>query len=154
MNAAFVLTVAAALAAPAAEGNPPLELEDLIGLSREMTGLLDGYLEAVPECPPRADTPIRRWRMDSAWIRAAAVFEAVCDTAGAPAGADSAAWREYIEACNSLLDRYEELMEAYHGGLPDSAAAERLEDGLLGACSLYAAREEALLDLLEEEVRQ
>ncbi len=153
MNTLTAIVLAVALSASSPGGGEELGVHDLAQLSREMTGLLDGYLEAVPECPPREDTPIRLWRMDSAWLRAGAVFEAVMDTATAPAGAGPVAWRAYTRSCGDLLDAYADVMEAYHGGLPDSVGAVRLENGILTACSLYAAREEALLDLLEEEGR-
>ncbi|MFO7949344.1 MAG: hypothetical protein R6U36_03145 [Candidatus Fermentibacteraceae bacterium] len=153
MKTVAVLMFAAALLGPAAGSEPPLSPNDLAQLSREMTGLLDGYLEAVPECPPEEDTPVRLWRLDSAWLRADAVFGAVSDTASAPQGVEPAAWGEYTESCRSLLDAYGELVRTYHGDLPDSARAVRLEDGFLSACSLYALRETAVMDLLEEEVR-
>jgi len=153
MKTVAVLLFAAALLEPAAMSGSPLSLSHLAQLSREMTGLLDGYLEAVPECPPREDTPVRLWRLDSAWLRADAVFGAVSDTSSAPQGVGPAAWGAYTESCRGLLDAYGELLQAYHGDLPDSARAVRLEDGFLSACSLYALREEAVMDLLEEEVR-
>ena len=152
MKTVAVLMFAVALLTPAVALAAPLSLDDLAQLSREMTGLLDGYLEAVPECPPREDTPVRLWRLDSAWLRADAVFGAVSDTASAPEGVGPSPWSEYTESCSSLLEAYGELMQAYHDDLPDSAGAIRLEDGFLDACSLYALREAAVMDLLEEEV--
>lgn len=120
-------------------------------LAREMAGLLDGYLEAVPECPPRPDTPVRLWQMDSAWLRANAVLGAVVDTAGTGAEPE---WTGYMQACRGLMAAYRSVLDAYHAGLPDSASAVRLEDGLLAACSLYADRENRLLSTLEEEVSE
>lgn len=139
-----VLTIAAV------EASPP-SLQDLSQLSREMTGLLDGYLEAVPECPPRPDTPIRIWQLDSAWLRANAVLGAVLDSSTTGPEVE---WEGYFQACSGLMATYRRVLGAYHSGLPDSAAAVELEEDLLAACNLYTRRENRLLETLEEEVSE
>ena len=151
---AEALLLIAALSLPGDGSGVPLGIEGLTRLSREMSGLLEGYLEAVPECPPAQDTPIRLWQLDNAWLRASTVFHEVEDSTSASSGAPPAEWDAYLAACRGLLSAYRRTMTAYHGGLPDSALATELENGLIAACSLYAQREAELVYCLREEVEQ
>jgi hypothetical protein len=127
-------------------------VESLQSIDREMCGLLDSYLEAVPECPPRADTPIRTWQLDMAWLRVNSMLAEKLPSVRAPGRRDvDSLCTEYRRACVRLLDHYERIMQAYHADvLPDSISAVELEIGLLELDSSYISVEKQLCRLIEE----
>ncbi len=136
-------------AAPVADGFG----HGLLTLDREMGGLLDSYLEAVPECPARNDTPIRLWQLDLGWLRASS---ALLSFRGGPpfdAGpAVSEALEDYLAACKRYLAAYGRVRMFYHGdGHPDSARSVALEDELISADSAWLESGARLFGTLGEE---
>ena len=124
---------------------------------REVAGLLDAYLEAVPECPVRPDTPIRVGVLDLAWLRADAAMEQLdgLDIARHIPDTMAYVWTEYIASTRRLLDVFTEVQEAYHGPvLPESLLCMELEDRLIRADSIWRRSERALFELLAEEGNQ
>jgi hypothetical protein len=130
-----------------------LALARLTAFDREMAGLLDSYLGAVPECPPLPDTPMRRWDMDLAWIRAGLARRSVLWTAWfLPDVETRRSLKHYLSACDLYMSCYAGMLESYRGGgLPDPAAAIALEDGLFEADSAWADSGASLFGLMEEK---
>ncbi|MBD3370611.1 hypothetical protein GF402_09640 [Candidatus Fermentibacteria bacterium] len=126
--------------------------ESLQSIDREVCGLLDAYLEAVPECPPREDTPIRLWQLDMAWLRVNSVLAEQLPSIRAPGRGDiDSLCAEYRTACVRLVDHYQSIMQAYHADvLPDSISAVELEIGLLELDSSYILVENQLCRLIAE----
>jgi hypothetical protein len=130
-----------------------LALARLTAFDREMAGLVDAYLEAVPECPPRIDTPVRLWEMDISIIRARLARAHLFPLTGfLPDIETRLAFKHYLYASDRYMSCFAGLLESYRvGGLPDSAAAIALEDGLIEADSVWTDCGAALFGLLEEK---
>jgi hypothetical protein len=119
-------------------------------MDREMSGLLDSYLEAVPECPVRGDTPVRVWLLDLAWLRADACFRS---TGGCtvPEGLEDS-WCRYLKASAAYLSLFRRVRDVYNRDLlPDSSLSLELESRLIGTDSLWLETEACLLDTYAEE---
>jgi hypothetical protein len=130
-----------------------LALGRLTALDREMAGLLDAYLLAVPECPPLEDTPVRRWGMETARLRATALRQTAAWTLWfLPDIETRRGLKHYLCACDRFLSSYASMMESYRGGgLPDPAAAIEMEDGLFEADSVWIESSAELFGLMEEK---
>lgn len=123
-------------------------------LDNEVAGLLDAYLEAVPECPARADTPIRLWVLDVAWLRADGARSTAMALDTREFGPDFPApeWEAYLLASGALLDVFGSIAEAYHSdSVPGEMLCIGLETDLLLADSLWRAAELTLFERLAEE---
>lgn len=148
---ALMLCLAFTSAAAASSGSVPL----LVDLDREVSGLLDAYLEAVPECPVMPDTPLRLWLLDLAWLRAEAAIDELMELDGEALFSDDSSrivWTEYVTLTGNLFNVFSEIQTAYHGpGLPDSALSVELEVRLLEADSAWRRSEMVLFELLSEE---
>lgn len=132
----------------------PVDPRVLSEMDREVSGLLDAYLEAVPECPLRPDTPLRLWVLDLAWLRAGAAIDSVLKMDPPQQLADSqlGSWADFVGCTGDLFDVYTTVQRAYHGPtLPDSSECILLEDHLIRADSIWCHSERVLLELLSEE---
>jgi len=129
-----------------------LALGRLTGLDREMGGLLDAYLLAVPECPPMEDTPVRCWGMEAAGLRAEVTRRSALWVLWyMPDVETRSALKHYLAACDSYLSECGATIRAYcRGELPGAAEAVDLEDSLLQVDSVWSERGAELFDLLEE----
>lgn len=127
----------------------------LVDLDREVSGLLDAYLEAVPECPVLPDTPLRIWLLDLAWLRAEAAIDELMELDGDALFFDDSSrsvWVEYVTDTGELFDAFSDIQSAYHDPrLPDSALSVELEIRLLEADSAWRRSETALFELISEE---
>lgn len=143
------------LAFPAASAASSEAVALLVDLDREVSGLLDAYLEAVPECPVLQDTPLRVWLLDLAWLRAGAAIDELMELdvdALLPDDSSRVVWTEYVTLTGDLYDVFSEIQSAYHGPrLPDSGLSVGLEVMLLEADSAWRRSEMALFELLSEE---
>lgn len=152
----MALTVAV-LTTMAAAGVRSDHLQVLLDVDREVSGLLDAYLEAVPECPVRSDTPIRLWVLDLAWLRAGAAIDSLLelDPVGFLPESRLDAWMEFTANTEGLFRVYTEVQRLYHGtSLPDSSTCVELEDRLINADSTWRHAQMTLLEYLSEEERQ
>lgn len=135
----------------------PRTMQLIVDTDREIAGLLDAYLEAVPECPVYPDTPIRLWVLDLAWLRAdAAISEIKLINEGA-VFSDSTVdvWEAYLFSSTEYLRVFSEIQRIYHQtNVPDGAVCIELESMLLNIDSLWHIHETRLFELFaEEEVR-
>ncbi len=140
-----------------AEQEPADDLQVLIDLDREVSGLLDAYLEAIPECPARPDTPLRLWVLDLAWIRAGSAIDSMMTLQPPMLLPDSqlSSWTDFISGTEELFGVFTEIQNAYHGpSLPDSSQCVMLEDRLLRADSVWRHSEMTLFELMSEEGTQ
>lgn len=130
----------------------PQVIQFIVNFDREISGLLDAYLEAVPECPVYPDTPVRLWVLDLAWIRAdAAINEA---EALITIFSDSTAevWSSYLNSSKEYLEVFSNIQRTYHQtGVPESSVCIELENELLIADSLWRIDEMKLFVLFTEE---
>jgi hypothetical protein len=129
-------------------------MEPLVMLDREVSGLLDAYLEAVPECPVRQDTPLRMWVLDLAWLRADAAIDEVMNVDYSELFTDNqmVVWDEFRLRTKALFDVYTEVQRVYHeSSPPDTGLSIRLEDSLLEADSLWRESEMILFETISEE---
>jgi len=138
---------------PAAPDSEEIAFISLIDrMDREMSGLFDGYLEAVPECPVLEDTPIRIWLLDLAWLRASGTLT----TARAFSSPDDAdleeVWHTYIATSANYLKCFRHVRNIYaRGFLPDTSLSIDLERMLFNADSIWQLSEEALLNTFAEK---
>lgn len=133
------------------------EMDVLVNTDREVAGLLDAYLEGVPECPVRPDTPLRVWVLDLAWLRADAAIDELAAIDMAPSLPDTMdfAWTDFVSSSRRLFDVFTEVREAYHGPeMPDSQLCIELEGRLIRADSVWRSAERVLFELLAEEGNQ
>ena len=147
------MVVAIALASGSDSMTAPVLAPLLMGLDREVSGLMDAYLEAVPECPVREDTPVRLWLLDLAAFRASAAISrlhaAPCD------GVPEAALKSYLASCESYIRLYAGLQEFYHGGgYDDPARSMELESLLIRADSVWLASGAALFGAMGEKEQE
>ncbi|MBN2586578.1 MAG: hypothetical protein JXR55_04720 [Candidatus Fermentibacteraceae bacterium] len=155
MKMITVLTMLLVL--PSAGRTPAEDLQILIDVDREVSGLLDAYLEAVPECPARSDTPLRLWVLDLAWIRAGSAIDSMMTLQPPMLLPDSqlSSWTDFISGTEELFRVYDEIQSAYHApSLPDSSLCVMLEDRLLRADSVWRHSEMVLFELMSEEGTQ
>lgn len=147
------MVVAIALAAGSDSMTAPVLAPLLIGLDREVSGLMDAYLEAVPECPVREDTPVRLWLLDLAAFRASAAISRIH---GAPRdGVPEADLKSYLASCESYIRLYAGLQEFYHGGgYDDPARSMELESLLIRADSVWLAAGAALFGAMGEKEQE
>ncbi|OPL19457.1 MAG: hypothetical protein AVO35_10590 [Candidatus Aegiribacteria sp. MLS_C] len=132
-------------------------LQVLADLDREVSGLLDAYLEAVPECPVRSDTPIRVWVLDLAWLRAGAAIDSLLGMDAEEFLPDSQlnVWRDFTSSTESIFRIYSDIQSLYHTtSLPDSLTCIEMEDRLITADSTWRHAQMTLLDILSEEGNQ
>lgn len=133
----------------------PHIMQFIVNFDREISGLLDAYLEAVPECPVYPDTPVRLWVLDLAWIRAdAAINEAESLRAVFP---DSIAevWSSYLNSSKEYLRVFSVIQRTYHQiDVPESSICLELEHELLIADSIWRIEEINLFELFTEEEDQ
>lgn len=148
----LLLVLVAAEAAAAAVSDDDIAV--LIELDREMSGLLDAYLEAVPECPVHPDTPIRLWVIDLAWLRAEAAIQRAVALPPPVAPADSAGdcWSDYLAAADEYFNVFSQVQRVYHGvTLPGSTLCLELENSLIVADSIWHLSEMTLFETIAEE---
>ncbi len=133
----------------------PAIMQFIVNFDREISGLLDAYLEAVPECPVYPDTPVRLWVLDLAWIRADA---AICEAETlVTVFSDSiaVAWLSYLDSSAAYLRVFSEIQRTYHETpVPDHSVSIELEDELLIADSLWRYYEMNLFKMFTEEENQ
>jgi len=126
-------------------------------MDREIEGLLDAYLEAVPECPVHPDTPVRLWVLDLAWLRADAVINEAetLNTGSFLSGSTMEVWSEYLFSSKEYLNVFLEIQQAYHNtDVPDSILCIELENELLNIDSIWSVDETNLFEsFVEEEVQ-
>lgn len=129
-------------------------LDFLRNLDIEVAGLLDAYLEAVPECPARPDTPIRLWVLDVAWLRVNGALDTALelDSTSFDPYFPSQEWEAYLQASGDCLAVFGTISETYHlDSVPDSMRCIELETDLLRADSLWRVAESNLFMRLAEE---
>lgn len=135
----------------------PQTMQLIIDFDREIAGLLDAYLEAVPECPVYTDTPVRLWVLDLAWLRADAAIEEVeiINTEAEFSDSTAKAWSAYFLSSKEYLRVFSEIQSAYHQTtVPESTVCIELESKLLNIDSLWRIDETELFVLfVEEEVQ-
>lgn len=126
---------------------------DLLLLDSAVSGLLDAYLEAVPECPAREDTPVRQWLLDLAGIRAGASLRDASTLIRRSRTDDlRSRLKHYLWACKACLDTFSDLRDMYRPGVtPDSAACIAAESELIAADRAWLASGLSLFGLLAEE---
>jgi len=154
MMISLILLLAAQIVAAPRPGDPEFSLEFLRNFDTEIAGLLDAYLEAVPECPLREDTPVRLWVIDTAWIRANGALETALsiDTRGFGSDFPVLEWETYLSASGDYLEVFGTVQKAYHlVPPPDGPGSLELEMHLLRADSLWRMAELNLYERLAEE---
>ncbi len=127
----------------------------IVNFDREMAGLLDAYLEAVPECPITPETPVRVWVLDVAWLRASAALDTAetLDIHSISSYNFSEAWTSYLHSSQQYLNVFRIIQKTYHEDiLPDSHVCIELENQLLEYDSLWSLEETVFFELLAEEV--
>ncbi len=121
-------------------------------MDREMSGLLDAYLEAVPECPVREDTPVRIWLLDLAWLRATGSMRDAASFSLPEIEGLEEAWSRYLKTSAEFLSVFRYIRYVYSKGIfPDSSLSLELERRLLSADSLWQTAEVHLLNTFAEE---
>ncbi len=126
----------------------------IVDLDREMAGLLDAYLEAVPECPITPETPVRIWVLDVAWLRASAALStaAALDIHSISSAEISEAWTGYLHSSQQYLNVFRIIQKTYHEDiLPESHLCIELENQLIEYDSLWSLEEAVFFELLAEE---
>ncbi len=129
-------------------------LDVIVNFDREMAGLLDAYLEAVPECPITPETPVRMWLLDAAWLRAAAALD-TAETLDIHLNSSynlAEAWTSFLNSSQQYLNVFRTIQTTYHEDiLPDSEVCIELENQLLEYDSLWSLEEAVFFELLAEE---
>ena len=121
-------------------------------MDREMSGLYDAYLEAIPECPVLEDTPIRLWLLDLAWLRASGgLTTALAFAPPEEAGLDEA-WHAYISTSVDYMTDFRRVRDIYaRDFLPDTSLSIDLERMLFNTDSIWQLSEEVLLNTFAEK---
>ena len=135
----------------------PRSMQLIVNLDREISGLLDAYLEAVPECPVHPDTPVRLWVLDLAWLRAdAAIDEAETLLYGSlPSDSAAEAWTSYLASSIEYLNVFSEIQRTYHQtAVPESTICIELENSILYTDSVWRTDEIKLFELFAKEEMQ
>jgi hypothetical protein len=123
----------------------------LVQLDREMGGMLDAYLEAVPECPVMEDTPVRLWLLDLALVRAEGAYRRAFSEPPPSDGDLRAAVKRYLSSCEAYLAVFTEVRDALRAGSPGPEECERAERGILSADSSWTGAGSRLFGLILEE---
>ena len=126
----------------------------IVNCDREIAGLLDAYLEAIPECPVTTHTPVRIWVLDVAWLRASAALDTAETLNIHSISSDnlSEAWTDYLHSSRQDLNVFRIIQKTYHEDiLPGSHLCIELENQLLEYDSLWSLEEAAFFELLAEE---
>ncbi len=127
-------------------------MQFLANFDREISGLFDAYLEAVPECPVYSDTPVRLWVLDLAWIRADAAINEAETLNSMFTESTSEVWLSYLNSSKEYLRVFSDIQRTYHQTcVPESSVCIELENGLLTADSLWRIDEMKLFELFTEE---
>lgn len=154
LSSLILLSLTAVHASALSEDGTGRAMSVILDLDREMAGLLDAYLEAVPECPLRSDTPVRNWVLDLAWLRAGAAMERAeqLDLGAGTSVEMRNAWRNFLYSSREYMRIYHEITQACRDGfIPDSSFYIDLEDRLLACDSIWSLDEEVLFEILAEE---
>jgi len=127
---------------------------ELMRLDREMAGVMDCYLEAVPEIPVAGDVP--GLMLGTALLRARSALGACSWTAAVMPDVETrTAMKHYLCNCGRYLSGFSDLTAAYSMTTqPDSSLASLLEDRLLDLDSAWVASGERLFGLLSEKGMQ
>jgi len=121
-------------------------------MDREISGLFDGYLEAVPECPVLEDTPLRIWLLDLAWLRASGILTTARALPPLYDEDMEEAWHAYITTSEDYLKCFRHVRDIYaRDFLPDTSLSIDLERMLFNADSIWQLSEEALLNTFAEK---
>ena len=129
-------------------------LDVIVNFDREMAGLLDAYLEAVPECPITLETPVRVWVLDVAWLRASAALGTAetLDIHSISSADVSEAWAGYLHSSQQYLNVFRIIQKTCHEDiLPESHLCIELENQLLEYDSLWSLEETEFFELLAKE---
>ena len=129
-------------------------LDFLLTLDREVSGLLDAYLEAIPECPVSMDTPLRLWVLDAAWLRTRAVLDHAASVLPGddPPVFPMESWEAYLARSEGYLDVFRSIQVSYHEEpIPDSIHSVEMELRILEADSVWRNAEQELFTRLAEE---
>jgi len=130
----------------------PPSVDFLAHLDRELSGLLDAYLEAVPECPVHPDTPLRLWVLDLAWLRAKSAVDSLLMIDGTAFTTDSLLWSRFVSGTLDLFEVFSGIQEVYHEtDVPGDSMCIKLEDMLISADSTWRHYETVLLDSISKE---
>lgn len=135
----------------------PQTMQLIINLDREISGLFDAYLEAVPECPAYPDTPVRLWVLDLAWLRAEAAIDEVeiLNTGATFSDSTAEAWSAYFLSSKEYLRVFSVILGTYHQtDVPESTVCIALESELLDIDSMWRINETELFELFVEEEAQ
>ncbi len=133
----------------------PQVMQFIVNFDREISGLLDAYLEAVPECPVYPDTPVRLWVLDLAWIRADAAINEAEALGSVFSDSTAEAWSSYLNSSKEYLRVFSDIQKTYHQtGVPECSVCIELENRLLIADSLWRIDETELFELFTEEDNQ
>ncbi len=130
----------------------PAIMQFIVNFDREISGLMDAYLEAVPECPVYPDTPVRLWVLDLAWIRADAAISEAETLVTVFSDSIAEAWSSYLDSSTEYLRAFSEIQRTYHETVvPDHSVCIELENELLIADSLWRHYEMNLFKMFTEE---
>ncbi len=133
----------------------PQIMQFIVNFDREISGLLDAYLEAVPECPVYPDTPVRLWVLDLAWIRADAAISEAETLITVFSDSTEVVWLSYLDSSAEYLRVFSKIQRTYHQtDVPDSSICIELENELLIADSLWRIDEMKFFELFTEEENQ
>jgi len=133
----------------------PEIMQFIVNFDREISGLLDAYLEAVPECPVYPDTPVRLWVLDLAWIRADAAITEAETLKTVFSDSTEEVWLSYLDSSSEYLMVFSVIQRTYHQEeVPESSVCIELENALLIADSIWRIDEMKLFELFTEEESQ
>lgn len=133
----------------------PEIMQFIVNFDREISGLLDAYLEAVPECPVYPDTPVRLWVLDLAWIRADAAITEAETLITVFSGSTEEIWLSYLDSSVEYLRVFSDIQRTYHlADVPERSVCIELENALLTADSLWRIDEMKFFELFTEEENQ
>ena len=133
----------------------PEIMQFIVNFDREISGLLDAYLEAVPECQVYPDTPVRLWVLDLAWIRADAAITEAETLITVFSGSTEEIWLSYLDSSVEYLRAFSDIQRTYHqADVPERSVCIELENALLTADSLWRIDEMKFFELFTEEENQ
>lgn len=133
----------------------PQVMRFIVNFDREISGLLDAYLEAVPECPVYPDTPVRLWVLDLAWIRVDAAINEAEALGSVFSDSTAEAWSSYLNSSREYLGVFSDIQMTYHlTVVPECSACIELENRLLIADSLWRIDEMEFFELFTKEENQ
>ncbi|NOQ22851.1 MAG: hypothetical protein GQ565_09445 [Candidatus Aegiribacteria sp.] len=133
----------------------PQIMQFIVTFDREISGLLDSYLEAVPECPVYPDTPVRLWVLDLAWIRADAAISEAENLITVFPDSTAEVWLSYLNSSKEYLRVFSDIQRTYHQtGVPESTVCIELENALLITDSIWRIDEMKFFKLFTKEENQ